>query len=144
MNEVGYRYNYEKERREAVDAGERALESLYAARKELNSARNWGLFDLFGGGMISSLIKHSKMENAQACLERAKRDLCKFSKELRDVNTYEGIDIQTGDFLTFADFFFDGFVADFLVQSKINKARTQIDDAIVRIEDILNQLTAGY
>lgn len=37
-----YDYNYEKERREAIEAGQRALNSLRAAQKELESARNWG------------------------------------------------------------------------------------------------------
>ena len=39
----------DRERQEAIDAGERALDSLYGARRELASAGNWGLLDLFGG-----------------------------------------------------------------------------------------------
>ena len=56
-----YDYNYEKERREAIEAGQRALNSLRAAQKELESARNWGLVDLFGGGFISSMLKQGKI-----------------------------------------------------------------------------------
>ena len=48
--------------------------------------------------------------------------------------------IQTGDFLSFADYFFDGFVADMLVQSKINDARRQVEDAIEKVNYILGQL----
>ena len=65
-------YDFEKERNEAIAAGERALTSLRAAREELRSAGNWGLVDLFGGGMISGLVKHSKMGNAQRYMEQAK------------------------------------------------------------------------
>ena len=36
--------------KEAIAAGERALSSLYVAQEKLNSARGWGMFDLFGGG----------------------------------------------------------------------------------------------
>ena len=43
-------------------------------------------------------------------------------------------------FLTFADFFFDGLVADYLVQRKINDAREQVDDAIMRVRVILGEL----
>ena len=32
-----------REMQEAVQAGERALQSLYAARDKLGSARNWGI-----------------------------------------------------------------------------------------------------
>ena len=48
--------------------------------------------------------------------------------------------IETGDFLTFADYFFDGLVADWLVQSKINDARRQVENAMVKINYIMGQL----
>ena len=65
----------DRERQEAIDAGERALDSLYGARRELASAGNWGLVDLFGGGLFSTFAKHSKMDDAQRYMEQAKRDL---------------------------------------------------------------------
>ena len=43
-------YDIEKEKREAIEAGRRALNSLSAAKENLNSAKNWGLVDMFGGG----------------------------------------------------------------------------------------------
>ena len=101
-------YDFEKERNEAIDAGERALLSLRAARGELQSAGNWGLLDLFGGGMISGLVKHSKMGNAQKYMEEAKYNLQSFSRELQDVNMTHNLNLNVGDFLSFADFFFDG------------------------------------
>ena len=76
-----------REMQEAVQAGERALQSLYAARDKLGSARN--------------------------------------------------LRMEIGSFLSFADFFLDGLVADYMVQSKIADAREQVDDAINRIEKIL-------
>ena len=50
-------YDFEKEKREAMEAGNRALHSLREAQANLDSARNWGLWDMFGGGTITSLIK---------------------------------------------------------------------------------------
>lgn len=133
-------YDYNKERQEAIDAGNRALQSLYAAQNDLNSAKNWGIVDLFGGGMITSLIKHSKMNNAQSHMEQAKHDLQRFSKELGDVAAYISLDFNAGDFLSFADYFFDGLVADWLVQDRINSARAQVDEAIRRVQNILGRL----
>lgn len=133
-------YDFEKERNEAIDAGERALSSLRAAREELRSAGNWGLLDLFGGGVISGLVKHSKMDNAQGYMEQAKRDLQGFSKELQDVNMTHNLNLNVSDFLTFADFFFDGLVADWLVQDRINETRDQVEDAIRQVEDIVRHL----
>ena len=88
-------YDFEKERNEAIDAGERALTSLRAARGELQSAGNWGLLDLFGGGMISGLVKHSKMGNAQKYMEEAKYNLQSFSRELQDVNMTHNLIVET-------------------------------------------------
>ena len=129
--------DYEKERQEAIIAGERALDSLYEAQNQLRKARNWGIYDIIGGGFISSLIKHSKIDNARVCIERAKYDLQCFNRELRDVS-YE-ISVDVGEFLTFFDLM-DSFFADLLVQSRISDASRRIGDAIYRVQDILDHL----
>ena len=129
--------DYEKERQEAIIAGERALDSLYEAQNQLRKARNWGIYDILGGGFISSLIKHSKIDNARSCIERAKYDLQCFNRELRDVS-YD-LDVDVGDLLTFFDLM-DSVFADLLVQSRIADASRRIEDAIWRVQDILNHL----
>lgn len=126
--------------REAIDAGERALRSLYVAQEKLKSARGWGIFDLLGGGLITDLVKHSKIEAASQSMEEAKYHLQRFRKELSDVNGNFNLQLNVGGFLSFADFFFDGLVADYLVQSKIAEARSQVDDAIIKVNRILNEL----
>ena len=133
-------YNRDHEIREAIDAGERALRSLREARKSLGSARGWGMVDMFGGRGLSGLIKHVKIGDARSSLNRAKADLDRFSRELSDVREVRGLDIEIGSFLTFADFFFDGFLADVMVQSRIRQAQNKIDDAIDRVEDMLARL----
>ena len=129
-----------KEMEEAIWAGERALQSLRIAQSQLNGARNWGLFDMFGGGFLSSAIKHSKMNDATRYMENAKRDLLVFQRELKDVSIPLDLRMEIGSFLSFADFFFDGFVADYLVQSKIAEAREQVDEAIYKVENIIKDL----
>lgn len=129
-----------REMKEALDAGERALSSLRNAQEKLNSACNWGLFDMFGGGLFSTIMKRSKMDDAQQLMEAAKSDLKRFQRELKDVNIPLDLRMEVGSFLSFADFFFDGFVADYLVQSKISEAKEQVSDAIIRVEQILNEL----
>ena len=133
-------YDYEKERREAFDAGFTALQSLKAAREDLKSAGNWGIVDMFGGGLVSTLVKHSKMDRARGHLEEAKYNLHCFSRELQDVCMSCDTNLDTGDFLSFADWFFDGFVVDWMVQDKINRARAQVDEAIRMVSRLLNQL----
>ena len=133
-------YDMEKEKREAIDAGHRALRSLREARENLSGAKNWGLMDMIGGGLISTMAKHSKMDRAKENMEQARYDLRNFSRELNDVNMTYHLNIETGDFLSFADWFFDGLVVDWMVQDRINQAARQVDEAISRVEDILRQL----
>ena len=133
-------YDMEKEKREAIDAGHRAINSLKTARDNLNSAKNWGLADMFGGGFFTTMFKQSKMEQARQNMEQAKYDLRNFSRELNDVNMACDLNLNTGDFLSFADYFFDGFVVDWMVQDRINNAKRQVEEAIRRTESIVNQL----
>jgi ribosomal protein L22 len=106
----------------------------------LDSARGWGLFDLFGGGGITGLIKHSKLNDASDYLEQVQQDLKIFKRELQDVEIPGTIRIDIDGFLTFADFFFDGFLADYMVQRKINDAREQVQEAIEQVETIMEKL----
>lgn len=134
--------DYQREVNEAIQAGTRALRSLQQARESLNSAGNWGILDLLGGGLISTFAKHSKMNDAERQIEQARSDLRQFRKELTDVDAFADIRIETGDFLAFADYFFDGLIADWMMQSRINDAKKQVDDAIQKVETVLRRLRA--
>lgn len=81
-----------------------------------------------------------EMDDAQRLIEEAKADLRRFQKELADVNLSLDLRMEVGTFLSFVDFFFDGFVADYLVQSKISDTKEQVSDAIFRVQHILNEL----
>ena len=96
-------YDIEKEKREAIEAGRRALNSLQTAKENLNSAKNWGLADMFGGGFFTTMLKHSKMDQAKRNMEQAKYDLRNFSRELNDVNMVCNLNIDTGDFLLLSE-----------------------------------------
>ncbi len=135
-------YDRNKEINEAIRAGERALSSLREAEKQLNSAGNWGLLDIFGGNTISGFMKHMKINNASQCIDNARRDLETFRDELGDIHELENLNVDVSGFLTFADFFLDGFVADLFVQSKISKGKQQVREAERRVEEILRTLRA--
>lgn len=114
--------------------------TLREAQRQLNSAGNWGLLDIFGGNTVSGLMKHMKVNNASRCVEDARRDLATFRDELGDIRDIENLHVDIDGFLTFADFFFDGFIADIFVQSKIREGQRQVPEAIRRVEDILRNL----
>jgi len=133
-------YDYNKERAEAIQAGQKARESLQNALNALESARGWGIYDILGGGFISSMIKHSKMDKANNYIAEAKYNLSRFGKELMDIQEFSNINLSTGDFWGFSDWFFDGLISDWIMQDRINEARGQVKQAIQRVNEILARL----
>jgi hypothetical protein len=111
-----------KEIREAIAAGKTALNTLEQVKTELGSAANWGTWDMLGGGMISTMVKHSKIDSAKEHAHRAQQQLRRFQDELADTNERLHMSLEIGGFCKFADFFFDGLIADWVVQSKVSEA----------------------
>lgn len=130
----------QKEIREAINAGNLPLTYLNNARQELNSASNFGIADMLGIDLIGGIGKHMKMRNANEQLQLAKAQVMNFQRELQDVQGSLVFQVDVGGFLTFADFFFDGILADVLVQSKISDAKEQVDKVINHINAIMNDL----
>lgn len=125
---------------EAIFAAEDALQHLYQAKKYLKKASNWGIFDIFAGGFITSMIKHNHIDNAQDEIQYAKVALENLSRELQDVDDYIKVDIEIDTFVKLTDYFLDNFISDLFVQSKITSASKQVDEAIYETEKVLNVL----
>lgn len=126
--------------REAISAGEQLLYQLEQSRAQLKKAADWGLFDMFGGGMFVTMIKHNRINEAKQHMNDAQFLLQRFSKELRDVHgTFDDLGDLNG-FWTFADYFMDGFFADYMVQTKINNALSKLDGLIHSVRGIVNDL----
>ena len=130
----------QREIREAIQAGEAALRSLERAMEIMGSAKNWGIFDMMGGGLFSSLFKHSKIDRASADIEEAKRQLAVFKRELEDVSISEDFSVGIGDGLRFIDTFLDNVFADVVVQSRINSAIERLDKVSGQVRGILTKL----
>lgn len=125
---------------EAIDAADRALRSLERARDSLHSAKGWGVFDMLGGGFISTWVKHSNMNEAEKSLADVQAALREFRKELDDVDEMIDLSFNNADLLTFADYFMDGLFADFLMQGRINDAIGNVDKTIDQVAAIRNAL----
>lgn len=130
----------QREIREAIQAGEAALRSLERAKEKMGSAKNWGIFDMMGGGLFSSLFKHSKIDRASADIKEAKRQLAVFKRELEDVSISEDFSVGIGDGLRFIDTFLDNVFADVVVQSRINSAIERLDKVSGQVRGILTKL----
>lgn len=129
-----------KELEEAISAGNELLYSLDRIEKSLKSAGNWGMWDIFGGDMIATMVKHSKLDSAKYEISRAQSLLRKFHRELNDVGGYIDIQLNIGSFLTFADYFFDGLFSDLAVQSRIRDAENRVMDARYKVNSIVIRL----
>ncbi|TWU44157.1 hypothetical protein Q31b_16930 [Novipirellula aureliae] len=124
----------QKELDEAAVAGQSALRSVNEIQSTLASAANWGTLDMFGGGMLTTMAKHSRMDAAKNQARIAQRKLLRFEEELADADERLQVSLEIDGFSKFADYFFDGLIADWIVQSKINKAKTECSTTISRVK----------
>lgn len=132
----------QKELREAIRAGGWADKSLSAVRSSLSSASRWGSADLLGGGLATTMIKHSRIDTARQHAHTAQRDLLRFQRELADANQRLHVALEIGGFSKFADYFFDGLISDWIVQSKIHHATQQCDNMIHAVRSALRKCEA--
>lgn len=130
-----------KELQEALDAGISVQEDLRLAEESLNSARNWGTYDMLGGGMISTHIKHSRIDEAMEHVYRAENNLQRFSKELRDVGDALSVDMKIDGFLTFTDYFFDNLITDWFVQGRIKEILNQVMTKASQVDELMDHLS---
>lgn len=130
----------QKEIEEAINAGQQSLAQVEVILGSLQSAANWGTYDMLGGGMIATMAKRGHMNDAQNEMQNFQRTLATFNKELMDVSDKVVMELQLSGFLDMADYFFDGFFVDWAVQDKINSARTQVVQLQNKIKSIVNQL----
>ena len=131
---------YQIEVKEAIAAADDALFYLQKANDSMKSAKNWGLWDMFGGGLISTFVKHDKMDTAQADVDNAKIALQKLGRELDDLDEMLNIDLELDSFASFADYVFDDFFSDWYVQSKINDAQAKIEEGITKVKQVQEKL----
>ena len=130
----------DQELQEAVTAGEIALGTAEEILRELDSAEDWAVWDLFGGGVIADVVKYDHLDHAQAQVEQLQVQLERFKTELADVNCSVDIKIQADGFLRFADFFFDGLFVDWAVMDKIKQSKMEIEKTRQGILEVLSFL----
>ena len=134
--------NNRKEIEEAMNAGQDVLRHIEQALKSLDSAEGWGTWDLLGGGLISDMVKHSHIDEAKAEADLIQRKLSQFRTELADVRIQNEIHFETDGFGKFADFFFDGLIADWCMQSRITESAGSIENVRRQVNGVLAKLSS--
>lgn len=130
-----------RERAEAIHAADVALRHLERSADLLDSAANWGTFDMFIGGMLSSMIKHRRIDDAEDEFNAARDAVKRFARELSDVQGIEDtVRFDISGWISGIDIFMDNVFADWYVQTKIHQAQERVAEAIVQISQIRQAL----
>ena len=129
-----------KEVKEAKNAGNNLHSALSKLIETLESAKSWGTWDVLGGGIIATAAKHSKIDEAKEQVYNVQSLIRAFEKELSDIEMSTDIDINISSFDAFIDYFFDGLISDWIVQSKINDSLDRVINLDRKVEKLINLL----
>jgi len=139
-----------RELAEAIQAGKNVLTGLKHVGASLESAQGWGVWDMVGGGLISTAIKHDRINQAREAVFEVQAQMNNFKREMADVDKSADLKVELTAFESFADYFFDGLIIDWIVQSKITnsleqtrKAQQSIRKAIEELDELKERADEG-
>lgn len=128
---------------EATAAGRRAAHELAAARGRLGSAESWSTYDTWlGGGLVSSMVKHDRLDDAGRHVVSAQAALADFARELGDVGAVDTLraDLGVGPTMRTVDIWFDNLFTDLSVRARIKDSAADVDAAALAVRDVLADL----
>ena len=132
-----------RELREAIDSAGFAIDSLGRVTELLGRARDWGAWDLLGGGLISTAIKHGKIDEANRAAQEAQQHLVQVARQLADLDQHFGEEFdmeEVSGLLSFADHFIDDIISAWMVQSKISRAQENAERVAASLRQLLRRL----
>jgi hypothetical protein len=118
--------------RAASALAERALTELLQARIRLSRASGWSTVDTFlGGGIATSLVKHSRIDDAARATARADAALDRLRDTLAAPATAGSTapDLHLDPMTRIIDTWFDNPFTDLAVGDRLRVARRDVDDA---------------
>ena len=140
-NEMDKLYSLEVEMVEALKAGDVCISRMNTALSHFGSAKNWGQWDMVGGGI--GMIKHGSIDQGMREAFQAKNDLMRFRKELADIGlSYAGLDLNLGQVNSFMDIIFDNLITDWIVQKRIKNVLSSVESVRDKVTVILQSVDA--
>lgn len=130
-----------RETGEALGAARAAARRAEAVVDALQGAADLGTLDLLTDSMFVNLAKRERIDQAQYAIEDLRVSLRRLNTELADIGT-AGLDLDIGDFLGFADFFFDGIFVDLAVNSRINASLSSAEGVLSQLSSLENRLAS--
>ena len=139
--QIAFLNSQKKEIQEAAMAGRKAMGTTETILSELYSAEKLNNWDMLGGdGVITHMVKHSHLDDAQNMVEVLQGQLRKFQTELADINIKTNMQVNIDGFLRFADYFFDGLFTDWSVRERISQSQTSVITVRCQIDQALKKL----
>lgn len=129
-----------REYEEALEAGERARISLEEAMQSLSRTKKLSTMDMLGGGALATIMKRQEMGHSHDEIHEAQRDLRLFEDELHDIRIMNALPLEESGLLTFADYFFDGFVVDWFVHEQIRESEEKTRQTLKQTRKIIRNL----
>lgn len=123
--------------KEKIAEGQETLYNLRLAKVKLDSAGSWKKLDGFGGSILTSMMKHSKTEAALGCLEQARESLVSYQRVLKVLPIPFHIRTEIAVLFSFAIFFLDGEIKEYLEPEKVESAQEQLTDGIDILVNVL-------
>ncbi|MBR4410747.1 MAG: hypothetical protein IKT31_05445 [Firmicutes bacterium] len=137
---IAYLHSQKAELDEAYEAGSDAMDVARGIADSLSSASGWATWDLLGGGILTDMIKHSHMNDAQQQIGTLQTALRRFRTELADVKIDDDLDFQMDGFTSFGDWFLDGLIFDWMALDHISKSEVQIQNTSNQIAMAISKL----
>jgi chromosome segregation ATPase len=128
---------------EAVAAATVAQDALSRVRDRLASASGWSTYDtFFGGGLLSSAVKHNRLDEAAAAAAYADQCLVVLRTELADVGgvILTAPDLPVDGLTRFIDVWFDNIFTDLAVRDRIKQAQQNINRCVLLVEEVEHRL----
>ncbi|MBR6610579.1 MAG: hypothetical protein IKK99_10240 [Oscillospiraceae bacterium] len=132
--------NNKKELDEAIAVGNQAATLASEVIFNLEKAEELFVWDVLFDSMLVDFQKHDFLDKARHAGEKLQQALHRFRSELADVTIDENIDVVLDDFLSFADFFFDGLFSSMAVNDRIKKSKANMENARNKIYSTLRIL----
>ena len=128
---------------QAINLTDQLISELDQAERQLASARNWGFLDVLGGGLITDLIKHSKLNNAKSSMDRVNYLMQELRRVLGGISMPGDYSMNVGGLATFADFFFDSGIVDVYMTAKIMSSLNEVRNLKNRCYELRSRLASA-
>ena len=134
----------ERELEEARSAGEDVRRRLDQVLASLGSAENWGTWDVIGGGLLTDMMKYSRLDEAQHSMEQMQSALRRYRRELADVAALHIGDFRPDGFTWTLDVLFDNIFFDWSVLEQISNSRDRVEDLRRQVGRTQGQLNLEF